>query len=512
MPMSNASATSASPMRPPCDARDIEILIVGAGFGGIAAAIELRRHGFDAITMLEKAPDLGGTWYYNSYPGAACDVPSHLYSFSYAQRRDWSRLCSPQREIHDYLRGVARAHGVDRLIQTDTAVDSCAWDDERGRWSVRTAQGDTHEADVLVIATGQLDRPVRPAIAGADTFAGHSFHSAEWDHAYPLAGKRVGVVGSGASAVQLVPEIAPAVARLTVFQRTGNWFLPRRNRPYPALLKAAIERVPGLQAWRRQFVYQYTESLTLTIRHPRTLGRLAAARSAAFMRSQLTDPVIRERAWPRYTFGCKRILFSSSFLPTLQRDNVALVTEHIAGMAPEGIVTADGTTHELDCVIWATGFATTDFMFPMQISGAHGASLREAWSGGAHAHLGMCVPGFPNMFVMYGPNTNTSGGSIIVYLEAQAAYMRQAIEHLRMRGARAIEVRPEVEAASDRALQARFAGTAWTQCDSWYRDERGRIVTNWPGYMREYLQQTRELDPAQYRFAPVPQPAALAGA
>lgn len=488
------------------------MLIVGAGFGGIAAAIELRRHGIDDVTIIEKAPDLGGTWYYNTYPGAACDVPSHLYSFSYAQRSDWSRLCSPQREIHQYLHEVARTHGIDRLIHTDTGVESCAWDEERCRWSVHTDRGTTHEADVLIVAAGQLDRPVRPAIAGADTFAGHSFHSAEWDHAYSLAGKRVGVVGTGASAVQFVPEIAPLVRSLSVFQRTGNWFLPRQNRTYPALVKAAIRHVPGVQALRRRFVFQYTESLTLTIRHPRTLGRLAAARAAAFMRSQLQDPVIREKAWPDYTFGCKRILFSSSFLPALQRSNVALVTEHIQGIAPQGMITADGTLHELDCIIWATGFATAEFMFPMQISGAHGADLHELWSTGAHAHLGMCVPGFPNMFVMYGPNTNTSGGSIIVYLEAQAAYIRQALAQLRQRGAGAIEVRAEVEAASDRALQARFAGTAWTQCDSWYRDERGRIVTNWPGYMRDYLQQTSQIDTSQYRFAPAPEPAALAGA
>jgi cation diffusion facilitator CzcD-associated flavoprotein CzcO len=511
--MSNTSRMSTSPARPsPSSQRTLRVLIVGAGFGGIAAAIELRGHGIDDVTILEKAPDLGGTWYYNTYPGAACDVPSHLYSFSYAQRGDWSRLCSPQREIHQYLHEVARTHGIDRLIHTETGVESCAWDEERCHWSVHTDQGTTYEADVLIVATGQLDRPVRPAIAGADTFAGHSFHSAEWDHAYSLAGKRVGVVGTGASAVQFVPEIAPLARSLTVFQRTGNWFLPRQNRTYPALVKAAIRHVPGLQALRRRFVFQYTESLTLTIRHPRTLGRLAAARAAAFMRSQLQDPVIREKAWPDYTFGCKRILFSSSFLPALQRSNVELVTEHIQRIAPQGIVTADGTMHELDCIIWATGFATTEFMFPMQISGAHGADLHELWSTGAHAHLGMCVPGFPNMFVMYGPNTNTSGGSIIVYLEAQAAYIRQALAQLRQRDAGAIEVRAEVEAASDRALQARFAGTAWTQCDSWYRDERGRIVTNWPGYMRDYLQQTSQIDTSQYHFAPAPEPAALAGA
>jgi cation diffusion facilitator CzcD-associated flavoprotein CzcO len=479
-------------------------LIVGAGFGGIAAAIELRRHGITDVTILEKAPDLGGTWFYNTYPGAACDVPSHLYSFSYAQRRDWSRLCSPQQEIHSYLRDVARAHGVARLVHTDATVAACTWDEQRCRWSASTTDGATYEADTLILATGQLHQPARPQLDGADSFAGHSFHSAEWDHDYPLAGKRVGVVGTGASAVQFVPEIAHQVRRLTIFQRTGNWFLPRRNRSYPERVKTAIERVPGLQSLRRRFMFEYTESLTLAIRNPRTIGRLARVRSAAFMRSQLKDPEVRAKAWPHYTFGCKRILFSSTYLPTLQRANVELVTDAIASVTPEGIVTSDGTLHELDCIVWATGFATNDFMFPMSVVGEQGLHLRDAWADGAHAHLGMCVPGFPNMFVMYGPNTNTSGGSIIEYLEAQARYIRQALVSLRERRAGAIEVRAEVEAASDRELQARFAGTAWTQCDSWYRDDRGRIVANWPGYMREYVARTQTLDTAEYRFAPLP--------
>ncbi|HEX7609338.1 MAG TPA: NAD(P)/FAD-dependent oxidoreductase [Solirubrobacteraceae bacterium] len=489
--------------------RSLDVIIVGAGFGGIAAAVELRKHGFANIRILEKAPELGGTWFYNSYPGAACDVPSHLYSFSFAQRRDWSRLCSPQAEIHAYLREVVREQGLDELIETGVEIASCAWDEERCRWTLEAADGSTYEADAVILATGQLHQPARPRIAGAETFAGHSFHSAEWDHDYPLEGKRVAVVGTGASAVQFVPEIAPRVKRLSVFQRTGNWFLPRRNRRYPAVVRAAIRLVPGLQEARRKFVFEYGESLTMAIRHPRTVGRLGAARSAAFMRWQLKDPEVRRRAWPDYTFGCKRVIFSSYFLPALQRVNVDLCTEPIARVEPEAIVTADGARHEVDCIIWATGFRTNDFMFPMEITGTGGSSLRERWADGAHAHLGISVPGFPNMFVLYGPNTNTSGGSIIVYLEAQCAYVRQALTQLRDRDAGAIEVRAEVEAASDRALQARFAGTAWTQCDSWYRDEHGRIVANWPGYMREYLQQTAALDSSEYAFLPLPDRARL---
>jgi len=491
--------------------RSVSVIVVGAGFGGIAAAIELRRHGVTDIQILEKASDLGGTWFYNSYPGAACDVPSHLYSYSFDQRRDWSRLCSPQAEIHDYLKDVAGRFGIEQLIRTRVTVTGCSWDETACAWTVRTADGEELAADALVLATGQLHQPLTPLIDGAESFAGHSFHSAEWDHDYDLAGKRVAVVGTGASAVQFVPEIASEVARLTVFQRTGNWFMPRKNMSYPGLARRAIERVPGLQDMRRTFVFFYTEGLTLTIRHPRTLGRLAAWRSAAFMRMQLRDPDVRRRVWPDYTFGCKRVIFSSLFLPALQRPNVELVTERITQIAPEGPVTADGRLHEADCLIWATGFRTNDFMLPMQIDGAGGRELERTWAGGAHAHLGITVPGFPSMFLMYGPNTNTSGGAIVVYLEAQARYIRQAIVQMQRHEAGAIEVLPEVEAASDRALQARFQGTAWLECESWYRNENGRIVANWPGYMRDYLAATRELDESEYRFTPQPERVAPIG-
>ncbi len=479
---------------------DPRVLIIGAGFGGIAAAIELQSYGFDEITILERAPGLGGTWFHNSYPGAACDVPSHVYCYSFAQRRDWSRLCSPQREILDYLSGVAHDHGLDRRLETNAEVSACRWDDSEQIWTVSTTDGRSWQAGAVIIATGQLHRAARPPIEGAESFEGHSFHSAEWDHDYELAGKRIAVIGTGASAVQFVPEIAGQVDQLMIFQRTGNWFMPRRNRPYPAFAKAAFKHLPGLQAYRRHFVFNYLESLTMMIRHPRTLGLLGKLRSAAFMRWQLRDPEVRRKAWPDYTFGCKRILFSSHFLPALQRPNVELISEAITEITPSGLRTSDGVEHRVDCIIWGTGFRTNDFMFPMEVVGANGEHLAETWSEGPHAHLGMTVPGFPSMFVMYGPNTNTSGGSIIFYLERQAAYIRQALQRVRDAGAAAITVRPEVEAASDREVQARFAGTAWTQCDSWYRNESGRIIANWPGYMREYAARSEWLDPDEFEL------------
>ena len=482
----------------------LRVVVVGAGFGGIAAAIELRRQGIADVTILERAGGLGGTWRHNTYPGAACDVPSHLYSYSFAQRTDWTRLCSPQPEILAYAEEVAQRHGVDRLVVGDSEVTACRWDEATATWSVQTAGGETYEADAIVLATGQLHRPARPEILGAESFTGRLMHSAEWDPEVDLRAQRVAVIGTGASAVQFIPEIARVARSLTVFQRTGNWFLPRRNRPYPRAWRAAVAHVPGLQRWRRAFVTHYGEALTAMIRHPRTLGRIGAARSALFMRAQLRDPELRRKAWPDYAFGCKRVLFSSAFLPALARDNVELVTDAIASIGPDGPVTAGGRTVAVDTIIYATGFRTNDFVAPMEVTGAGGRTLREAWSGGASAHLGITVPGFPSMFLMYGPNTNTSGGSILVYLEAQAAYLAQALALVRSRGGAAVDVRPEVAARSDGEVQGRFAGTAWTACDSWYRDGDGRIVANWPGYMREYVRATAVLDPSEFTLVTAP--------
>jgi cation diffusion facilitator CzcD-associated flavoprotein CzcO len=379
-------------------------------------------------------------------------------------------------------------------------VTACEWDDDEQRWTVTTEDGTVREAEAVILATGQLHQPSFPRLEGAEAFRGHSFHSARWDHGHDLRGQRVAVIGTGASAVQFAPEVAKVAERLLIFQRTGNWFLPRRNRAYPPLLKAAIRLVPGLQAQRRRFIHYYAETLTTAIRRPRTVGRVLRAYSTVFMRLQLRDPEVRRKAWPDYPFGCKRVLFSSWYLPALQRPNVDLVTDRIAGLSADGVVTADGVDHPVDCIIYATGFKATEFMFPMAVTGSGGRDLREVWAQGAHAHLGMTVPGFPSLFILYGPNTNTSGGSIVFYLEHQAAYVRQALEAVRARGAAAIDVRPEVEAASDREVQSRFSGTAWTACDSWYKDERGRIVTNWPGSMNEYAERTRTLDPAEFTF------------
>ena len=289
---------------------------------------------------------------------------------------------------------------------------------------------------------------------------------------------------------------------MVVFQRSGNWFVPRRNRAYPGWLRALNARLPGFQRARRGLMFAYLESVTVMIRHPRTLGPLGRLRSSLFMRTQLRDRELRRKVWPDYTFGCKRVLFSSYFLAALSRPNVELVTDAITTIEESGPVTVDGKVHPVDCIIYGTGFKANDFMFPMEVTGVDGRSLKQAWEGGAHAHLGMTVPGFPSMFVLYGPNTNTSGGSVIFYLERQARYLRQALALVRETGSAAIDVRPEVEEASDKATQARFRGTAWTGCDSWYRNGDGRIIANWPGYMGEYAKATETLDPAEFTLLP----------
>lgn len=477
------------------------VIIVGAGLGGIAAAIELRRHGFRDVTLLEKAPGLGGTWFYNRYPLCACDVPSHLYSFSFAQRRDWSRICSPREEILSYVQQVARDHGVDQLLVTDTEVSACRWDEDGCKWTVSSADGRVWEADAVILATGQLHRPAIPRLPGAERFAGAAFHSSRWPEGFDPRGERIAVVGTGASAIQFIPDLASLAERVFVYQRSANWFLPRRNRAYPGWLKAVFKYLPGIQAYRRLFIFWYAETLTSMIRHPRTWGRVGRVYSAAFMRRQLRDPELRRKAWPDYAFGCKRVLFSSHYLPALQRPDVELVTEPISGLTDDAVVTSDGTERRVDAVIYATGFRSTEFMLPMEVSGKEGRTISDTWSGGAHAHLGVTVPGFPSMFLIYGPNTNTSGGSIIFYEEAQAAYIRRALEQVRERGAAALEVRPEVEDASNHELQARFDGTAWVACNSWYREQgEGRIVANWPGYMREYRRRLAQVDPREYEF------------
>ncbi|HEY6780021.1 MAG TPA: NAD(P)/FAD-dependent oxidoreductase [Thermoleophilaceae bacterium] len=478
----------------------MKVAIVGAGFSGIGTAIALRRAGIDDVTLFERGDGPGGVWRENTYPGAACDVPSYLYSYSFEQRRDWTQPCSGQAEILGYLRDTVRRHDLEPRIRTNTEIAHARFDEVGARWELEAASGERFEADALVVACGQLSRPSSPQLPGRDEFPGASFHSAEWNHDVDLNGKRVAVIGTGASAIQFVPRIAEQAARVDVYQRTPPWLLPRRNPTYPRWARALIRHVPGAQSLRRGGLRTFMELgiLGQTLFPPARW--LLRAWSATFMRGQVADPELRHRIWPEYPFGCKRILFSSDWLPALQRPNVELITERVERIGTEGPVTTDGVEREVDCIVYGTGFKADEFVLPLEIEGRGGRELQRAWDGGARAHLGIAVAGFPNMFLLYGPNTNLGFGSIVVMIEAQARYVVDALRRARAHGG-ALEVRPEVQAASDERVQARLRHSVWTGCRSWYRvDGDGRIVNNWPGFMAEYAHATRALKPDEYRW------------
>ncbi|WP_280217119.1 flavin-containing monooxygenase [Nocardia neocaledoniensis] len=473
------------------------IAIIGSGFGGLAAAIALKKRGFDDIVIFEKADDVGGVWRENTYPGAACDVPSPFYSFSFAPNPRWPHRFSRQPAILDYIRAVAADYDVRRHIRFGTEVTGAAFDDTSGKWTVELGTGESVVVDVLVSAVGQLSRPALPSIEGRDTFAGDSFHSAEWDHEVDLTGKRVVVIGTGASAIQFVPEIQPRVGSLTVFQRSAPYIIPRPDREFSPLHHKIFERLPATELAERGTWYGVVEGLSVAWVYAKPLAAAIKAWSKFHMRRQTkAKPGLFEKVWPDYQIGCKRILFSDNYLPALAEPNVELCTDRIAAITPTGVRTENGREHEADVIIWGTGFATTEFLAPMTITGAAGHPLTTEWDTGAHAYYGMTVPRFPNLFLMYGPNTNTGGGSIIYFLEAQADYLADYVAHLAATGS-ALTVRPEVEQAYDARIQAVLAGSVWSRCSSWYRQADGRITTNWPLLGIQYKKQAR-FDPADY--------------
>jgi len=477
----------------------MRVAIVGAGFSGIGMGAALQRSGHE-YAIFERADDLGGVWQHNTYPGACCDVPSYVYSYSWAQRRDWARPCSPQGEIKGYLREVANQERVIGKIRFGTAVTEARWDPARLKWTLTLGPGgaESHEADALVLGCGQLSRPSWPEIPGAPQFAGHSFHSARWDHDHDLTGERVAVIGTGASAIQFIPEIAPQVAQLDVYQRSAPYLLPRRNLAYADPIRALLRRVPGLQRLRRYGMCGVMEWITFGFTRSRAANALMRAWSTSFMRVQLRgERGLRRRAWPDYPFGCKRILFSSNYLPALRRSNVELISDKIDRITSTGVVTRDGTERPADTIIWGTGFQANEFVVPLRIFGADGNELQQSWRDGAQAHRGISVSGYPNLFLLYGPNTNLGAGSIIVMLEAQIRYVSRALELLDE--GRALDVRADVQRRSAEDVQRRLDDTVWTGCHSWYRqDGNGRIVNNWPGFVAEYVRDTRRVDAADY--------------
>ncbi|MBF6179458.1 flavin-containing monooxygenase [Nocardia otitidiscaviarum] len=474
------------------------VIIIGAGFGGLGMAIELQRNGFREFTILEKAQDLGGVWRENTYPGAACDVPSPLYSFSYEATPDWPQRYSGRRDIHAYMWEVARRHGLLESIVFGAEVTEAEFDETVGRWTVLTGDGVTRTADVLVSAVGQLSRPAWPSIPGIDTFAGQSFHSALWDHDVDLNGKRVACIGTGASAVQYIPEIQPAARRLTLFQRTPAWVLPKFDTDYTPVHHRVLRRIPGMPLAERVSWWLIGETVALGLVEFPGIARVVSRIAEKHLAEQVPDPELRAALTPDYPIGCKRGLFSNDYYPALTQPNVELVTTPIAEIVPEGVRTEDGILHAADVIIYGTGFKGTEFLWPMKIRGRGGRNLADVWADGAHAYLGMTVPEFPNLFLVYGPNTNLGVGSIIYMQESQARYIRAAIQVLAEHPGCTLEVRPEAERAFNIALQQRLALTPWNFCTSWYRNEAGKITNNWPGTTRSYRRRTRKVRPEDY--------------
>lgn len=479
--------------------RTVSALVIGSGFGGLAAAVDLRRQGIDDITILEKAPRIGGVWRDNTYPGAACDVPSSLYSYSFAPNPDWARRYAEQPEILAYIERVAEEHDLTRLVRTETEVTEAAYDEQRDRWTVRTATGETYEADLLVSAVGQLSRPAMPDLPGLDSFGGPAFHSAEWRHGVDLTGKRVLVIGTGASAIQFVPHVQQVAAQVTVFQRSAPYVVPKPDRGYTRLHLRSFREVPVTQAFGRELTRNLSELLNHALGERTAFTKSFEIAFRAMLRLQIKDPALRAKLMPDYPVGCKRLLFSNNWYSTLAKPNVDVVTEHITEVVPEGVRTADGTLHEADVIIYGTGFKATEFLAPMKIVGRDGRELAQEWADGARAYLGMTVPGFPNFFVVYGPNTNLGGSSIISMIECQTGYLGQAARLLERGELKRIEVRAEVAGRYDKEIQERLAGSVWSGCSSWYRTEGGRITTNWPGKVQEYRERTADLQPADFQ-------------
>ncbi len=504
---------------PPADAPDAaptgderrhhRIAIVGTGFAGLGMAIRLRQAGIHDFVVLERATDVGGTWRDNHYPGCACDVPSHLYSFSFAPNPEWSNTYSPQPEIGAYLRNCADRYGVLPHVLFGADITEARWDEAEQRWHLTTPVGEV-TADVVISGNGPLSEPHLPDLPGMERFAGTAFHSAAWDHGHDLAGRRVAVIGTGASAIQFVPEIQPQVERLTVFQRTAPWVVPHPGRPVTDREHRLYRRVPLAQKAVRAGVYWGRELLVLGFRHPKLMG-LAEKGARDFLHKQVPDPELRAKLTPSYSVGCKRILPSNRWLPALAQPNVDVETSGIAEVRERSIVTGDGREVDVDTIIYGTGFHVTDNPFAERVHGVGGRSLAEAWADGVQAYVGSAVAGFPNLFLLIGPNTALGHSSMVFMIESQIAYVLDALRRMEREGIGRVEVRRDAQATYNDEIQRRLAGTVWMSgCASWYLDAHGRNPTLWPGFTWQFRLRTRRFDAAAYDLQPARVPA-LAG-
>ncbi|MHA6793134.1 flavin-containing monooxygenase [Pseudonocardia bannensis] len=477
-----------------------EVVIVGSGFAGLGAAVKLDEAGRRDFVILEKGDTLGGTWRDNTYPGCACDVESHLYSFSFRQNPNWTRTFARQPEIRAYLEDVADHYRLRDRIRYGVTVTGAEWDGTH--WDVRTADGSTIRARFVIWGTGALHEPSVPEIEGLDRFAGTAFHSAQWDHSHDLTGKRVAVIGTGASAIQFVPAIAPEVASLTLFQRTAPWVLPKPDRPISERARTLFARFPLLQKLNRTALYWRHEALVGGFLNPRYMKLVERFAHKYLDRKFAGDPELRAKVTPNFTIGCKRILLSNDYYPALRRDNVAVETDEIVRITETGVVTADGREHEVDTIIFGTGFKVADGMSQVAVTGRDGVKLGDVWRDGVEALLGTTVSGFPNLFLIVGPNTGLGHSSMVYMIESQVNYIVDAMQVTDRHRARAIDTVRDRQDAFNAAIQRKLDKSVWTQggCASWYLDEHGRNRTLWPDYTFNFRKRTRKIDPADHEL------------
>jgi len=472
------------------------VAIIGAGLGGLCAGIKLKEAGINDITILEKAGKVGGTWRDNSYPGCCCDVPVALYQFSFAPSLLWDHLFPRYNQVQKYTEDLADNFGLRPHLKMNEETKSAVWDDARAVWKLTTSTGKTYEANAIVAALGQLNRPLTPEIEGRDSFKGPTFHSARWDHSVKLAGKRVAIIGSAASAVQIIPEIAKETKHLVVFQRTPNWVVPRLDRPITDEEKALMMTAPQIAAMGRELIYQNSDHLFWQAFSWTKEGRAAYTRIALnHLAEQVQDPALRKKLTPDYPIGCKRILFADDFYPALMRDNVTLETDAIARITPNGIETKTGTKHDVDVIVYATGFETTAWHWSVDVVGKGGRHLRDEWAEAPQAYYGITAAKYPNMFILYGPNTNLGHNSITFMLERQVEYAVQAIKAMQDKNIAAMELKPAAQERFNRDLQKDLEKTTWADphCRSWYKNAQGHITQNWSSHTRDYADQVKHV-------------------
>lgn len=483
--------------------RHFRVAIIGTGFSGLGMAIRMLGEGMNDFVVFEREDDVGGTWRENTYPGIACDVPSNLYSFSFAPNPNWSKVYSGGGEIWDYLRDTALKYGVMPNIRFGHEVTEGHWESDGQRWRLETTQG-TFYADIVIGGMGPLAEPAIPAVKGIENFKGSVFHSAQWDHDFDLTGKRIAVVGTGASAIQFVPAVQRQAGKMYLFQRTAPWVLPRNERAFTRLEQRLYKRLPIVQRAVRAGIYWAFETRVIAFAKQPRFMKVLEAIGRTHLKRQVKDPQLRSKLTPRYTIGCKRILMANDYYPALQQPNVEVVTDGVDEVHAHSIVTQDGAEREVDAIIWGTGFHVTDTEAPSRVFGEGDRRLSEVWGTSPQAYLGTAIAGFPNIFMMIGPNTGLGHTSMVFMIESQIEYLIGALKHMEQSNVGALNVRQDELERFNAALQKRLKNTVWNTggCASWYLDAEGRNTTIWPGFTFEFRQRTRHFDPAVFDSEP----------